>query len=397
MRVNILSKYIGILFGAIILLPFKLKPILVFLFCVFSFFLFFKKEEKENSKLIFKKIFILNLVLVAYILSLFYSSNLSRAFDYLIRSLPFLILPLSFSILSNENKKIFAHWFLMTYIITNAIYVILMIIYILHLGYLSSSNDLYYYYSYITYEFYSLSDHPIYLSTQFALAIFFLINSKFIKVIKIGLFVILITGIFFLSRKGVIFSFVIVLSFYLFQILKSKKIFLIVFGFIFLGFISSMFVPEIRMRYEEIFEKKVIYNEETSTGIRTILWKNSLELIQKKLFLGYGIGDSQDVLSKKVEENGFFKIAKKKSNCHNQYLQFLLSIGVIGLFFFFITISYYFIQFKKRGDLRATMILIFFLLLFTTESFLDRQNGIIIFTTFMSILIFIDNKKEDLV
>ncbi|WP_445456279.1 O-antigen ligase family protein [Flavobacterium sp. HNIBRBA15423] len=286
----------------------------------------------------------------------------------------------------------------MTYIITNAIYVILMIIYILHLGYLSSSNDLYYYYSYITYEFYFLSDHPIYLSTQFALAVFFLIYSKFIKVLKIVLFVILITGIFFLSRKGVIFSFVIVISFYLFQTLKSKKIFLIVFGFIFLGFISSMFVPEIRMRYEEIFDKKkIIYNEETSTGIRTILWKNSLELIQKKPLLGYGIGDSHDVLCKRIEEKGFLKIAKKKSNCHNQYLQFLLSIGIVGLFFFFSTIFYCFLQFKKRGDLRAITILIFFLLLFTTESFLDRQNGIIIFTTFMSILIFIDNKKKDLV
>ena len=146
------------------------------------------------------------------------------------------------------------------------------------------------------------------------------------------------------------------------------------------------------MRYVELFDTaKYENNDKTSTGIRTILWTNSLELIHKSPYFGHGIGDAQDILSEKLREKNFIEISNKKSNCHNQYLQFLLSIGIFGLSIFLYTIVYCFKQFKKYNNTLGFIVLLFFLLIFLFESFLDRQNGIILFSLFMSIVVSYNN------
>lgn len=380
------SKYIGVCAGAFILFPFKLKPFLVFVLFLFSIYTFLKNKTEKTIE--FRKIIMINLVLFAYVFSFLYSENLDRAIDYIVRSSPLFVLPLSFAIISEEYSKSLIDYLKKSFIISNAIYIVLMFIYLYSIGFLNSKNDLYYYYSYITYEFYSIGDHPIYLTTQFSIAFFLLIKAKFHKNLKIILFLVLLTGIFFLSRKGVIISFFLSLTGYLLLVLKDKKIFLKMLGGVVLLFSLSLFIPEIKMRFNELFDKTNYQDQETSTGIRIILWKNSIELIEDSFLFGYGIGDSQDVLSQRIEKQGFFKISAKKSNCHNQYLQFLLSIGLVGLSTFIFTIVYFYINFIKTNNYLGICILSFFLLIFTTESFLDRQNGIILFSLFIAIFIF---------
>lgn len=385
-----LHQYVAIALGLIILVPFKLKPIIIFLFLCYSIFQFFNFKENKINKKTLVSLIALSLVLISYLFSFVYSLNLLRATNYFIRSIPLFLIPLSFSLLKENIREEIIKLFLKTFIISNAIYVILMFAYIIDLGYLTKSIDLYYFYSYITYEFFEIGDHPIYLSVQFALSILFLIKFNINKKLKFLLFFILTIGLFFLSRKGVIFSFIIMLSIYLFNIINNRKRLMIYLSLIILCFCSSLFVPQIRARYVEIYEKQE-NNNQTSTGIRLLLWENSIELIKNNLVLGYGIGDAQEVLTQQMHTKGHLEIAAKKSNCHNQYLQFLLSVGVIGLGLFIITLIYCFIQFRKNHNLLGVVVLLFFVLLFTTESFLDRQNGIIIFSMFMSILIIGNN------
>lgn len=385
------SKYISVLLGLFILIPFKFKPFLVFIFFLFSVFQFFKTHQ--NKKKLIRYVTIC-LVLVSYLISFFYSSNLPRAFQYFIRSIPLFIIPLSFYFLSSSLKEYMINIFIKTFIVSNVIYVFLMVFYILSLGYLSESNDLYYYYSYITYEFYGIGDHPIYISVQLSLSILFLIKCNFRKNQKIILFIFLIFGIFLLSRKGVVFSLLFVLFIYLNQLLIKKRNFFIILSLVILAFLSSLLIPQIKMRYAELFERaKYKDNDKTSTGIRTILWENTIELIQENPFFGHGIGDTQDLLRRQLEEKKFIEIANKKPNCHNQYLQFLLSVGILGLSFFIFTVVYYFKYFNNNNNVLGFIVLLFFLLNFLSESFLDRQNGIIIFSLFMSILVSYNDKN----
>lgn len=390
-----LDSIMGFLLGSIILVPFKIKPVLVALFFSYALFFIVKRKERFSIKSLKRTVF-MSLLFVPLIISVFYSYNVERGINYLIRSLPLLSIPMSFTFLKRESKKTIIYTFIPVFVITNALYVILMLLYILQLGYLRTEHDLYYYYSFITYEFYRIGDHPIYLSVQFVLALFLLFNSKFFSIVqKTILFTVLFFGMFFLARKGVILSFIILLPFYLINIIKSKLVMIGSISIVIVAFFAFMFVPEIKNRYAELCNKEsYVKNETSSTGIRLVLWENSLELIKESPIFGYGIGDIQDLLSQQMKSNGFLVLAERKSNCHNQYLQFLMSIGLIGLGLFIISMYYYFNRFKNENNILGSTVLIFFLLLFMTESFLDRQNGIILFSTFMSILFFKKNNKE---
>ena len=380
---NKIIRYIGLIMGLFIFIPFRIKPIVVVL--IFIYVLFYNNKQLFNRQNIFK-ISIISSILFIYIISFFFSENKDRALDYLIRSSPFIFLPTSFYLLKKEALEVFFNYFLKSFIISNSVYIIVMIFYVLNLGYLSTTHDLNYYYSYITFAFFSMGDHPIYLSIQFAISILFLIRIRINKVLKVVLFLILLMGLFFLSRKGVIISFFVALAFYFyFEFNRAKSLMMIL--SILILFTLSFLVPEIKERYFEVFEKSnLINNSKTSSGIRTILWYNSIELIKENLVFGCGIGDSQEVLSKHLKDKGYIEIATKKSNCHNQYLQFLLSIGIIGLLVFICSIFYFFYFFKSQKNFLGLSILIMFLILFLTESFLDRQNGIILYTLFLTIV-----------
>ncbi len=386
---NKFDSVIGFLLGSIILVPFNIKPTLIALFLCYALFLFIKRKEQFPLKAL-KRAGFISVLFVPFIFSVFYSYNVERGITYLIRILPLLILPLSFAILQPENKRTIIRSFIPAFVVTNAIYIILMLLYILQLGYLRSEHDLYYYYSFITYEFYHIGDHPIYLSVQFVLAFFLLVHSKFFnKIQKTILFSVLLFGLFFLARKGVILSFIIILPLYLGTIIKSKAVLIGSISVVALVFLAFMFVPEIKNRYAELWDKEGVKKSETSsTGIRLILWENSLELIKESPFFGYGIGDNQELFARQMESKGYFILANKKSNCHNQYLQFLLSIGIIGLSFFLLSVLWLFSFFYKNKVHLGLAVVLFFLMVFISESFLERQNGIITYALFISLLVF---------
>lgn len=386
---NKFDSVMGLVLGSIILFPFNNKPVLIVLFLCYALFLFIKRKE-QISGIALKKAGLISVLFVPFIVSIFYSYNVERGITYLIRSLPLLLIPLSFALLQAENKRAIIRSFVPAFVVTNALYIVLMLLYILQLGYLRSDHDLYYYYSFITYEFYNIGDHPIYLSVQFAMALFLLIQNKFFnKIQKTVLFLVLFFGLFFLARKGVILSFIIILPLYLSTLTKSKKVLIGSFSVVIMGFLTFMFVPEIKNRYAELWSKDgYVKNEVTSTGIRLVLWENSLELIKESPVFGYGIGDNQELFALQMESKGYFILAQKKTNCHNQYLQFLLSIGVVGLSFFVLSILWLFSFFYKNKSHLGLSLVSFFLMVFVSESFLERQNGIITYALFVSLLVF---------
>lgn len=386
---NKFDSVMGLVLGSIILIPFNIKPTLIALFLCYTLFLFIKRKERISCTAL-KRAGFISMLFVPFVVSVFYSYNVERAITYLIRILPLLIIPLSFAILQPENKRTIIRSFVPAFVVTNALYILLMLLYILQLGYLRSEHDLYYYYSYITYEFYHIGDHPIYLSVQFAMALFLLIdNNLFNKIQKAVLFLVLFFGLFFLARKGVILSFIIILPIYLGTIIKSKAVLIGSFFVLVTGFIAFMFVPEIKNRYAELWSKEgYVKNEVTSTGIRLALWENSFELIKESPVFGYGIGDNQELFARQMESKGYHILAHKKTNCHNQYLQILLSIGLFGLSFFALSILWLFSFFYKNKVHLGLAVVLLFLMVFIYESFLERQNGVITYALFISLLVF---------
>lgn len=381
--------------GLFVLLPFKFKPYTVFAFVLLA--LFSKIKFKSDLKTDWKSILIYNFFAISCALSLLYTTNLHRGFTILGRYVPLLLIPIAYSFLPNSIKQKFNQVFIKTFILASCLYSVLIFIYLFKLGYFRNEHDLSYCYSYITFEFYGINEHPIYISVYFSIALLLLLISSFSnRIINVILFLLLISGLLILSRKGPIISFFIV-SFILLLLKKDKRqLYRLI--LVFVGVISiSLFVPEIKNRFLEVLDtNKVSNNSETSTGIRKILWERSWKLIQESDYLGYGIGDVQEVLSKQLAEDGFTVLAKENYNSHNEYLQMGLAVGVFGFLSFLVSFFFFLFSFIKKGNTSGIVFLLFFIFVFFFESFLERQNGIIIYSFITCMFIFSSDFAKNL-
>lgn len=365
--------------GLFVLLPFKIKPLTVFVFFVLTLFSIVK--DRNRAKIEMKTFVMSSVFFISYALSLLFSENIQRSFTILVRCIPILIIPVAYSFLTVETRVQFNQMFRKTFIIAASIYSILIFIYLFQLGYFSQKHDLYYCYSYITNEFWGLDEHPIYISINFSIALFFILTEGFKnKTVNFILFLVLISGLLILARKGAIVSFCILSGVLLFLKKDKKQTAKLVFVFISL-FVLSLSVPEIRSRFLEIFEtSKIINNKETSSGIRYILWNTSEKVIQKSNYLGYGIGDAQEVLSKQLAVDGYAVLSKENYNAHNQFLQIGLATGVVGICLYLFSLIYFIRMFIQRKNAEAIVFFLFFIFVFLFESVLERQNGIIIYS-----------------
>lgn len=131
-----------------------------------------------------------------------------------------------------------------------------------------------------------------------------------------------------------------------------------------------------------------------STTARILMWETSLELIREKPILGVGTGDIKDELQKRNYSKGYSGVADKNLNCHNQFFNSWLSLGVLGLIALLgIFITLFIPKIEATGFFIQSAAFILFVT-FLTESFLEVQAGIIPFAFLVSIIGIIGNKEK---
>ena len=382
----------GVLFTAILcglfpLLFFKIKALTVVAFFVLSLYCIIKRDK--GFKVDLKTVALFSILWLSYIISLFFSTNVQVGVTLISRCVPMLLIPLGYSFLSYSARIQFNKVFRKTFIIASSIFTVLLFFYLFQLGYFSGKQDLYYCYSYITYEFWGINDHPIYLSINLAVALFFILIDGFRnKITNVLLFLVLLLGLLLLARKGVVAAFG-GLSFLYFILKNKKKQSLLVIGSFGILFALSLTVTDIRSRFLELFDiHKIVDNKETSSGIRYILWNTSIDLIQESNYLGYGVGDVQTVLSHKLAKEGYKVLAQDNYNAHNQFLQIGLATGVVGIGLFIFSLLYFVKKCIQRKNSEGIIFILFFLFIFLFESVLERQNGIIMYCFMTCMFIF---------
>ncbi|UII77598.1 O-antigen ligase family protein [Flagellimonas sp. HMM57] len=131
-----------------------------------------------------------------------------------------------------------------------------------------------------------------------------------------------------------------------------------------------------------------------STEIRYILYKSAIQLIEEKPIFGYGTGDVKKVLRVQNEKNKFTSIAHLNYGPHSQVLEVLIGSGIIG---FLVLLSVFFcpiiegIRFKNYFMVAFALAIFFCCLI---ESFLTRQDGIILTSLFISVFASISKKEH---
>ena len=241
--------------------------------------------------------------------------------------------------------------------------------------------------------------HPTYLSAF--LLVSFTISLKNIKKARVFHFLNFIWCGFFLmlfsSRIIILILFATVLSFLFYQVFrkeiskKTKLGFVLVTIILMISFFNSNIVYE---RFEEIkteISKPIVGNYYNTTNTRITIWKCDWELIKKSPFFGFG-NDLQNQLNQcyaVITKSDFYKI--NTYNTHNYYVHLILYGGWLFFIAFLIYLVFTFV--KIRHSKFAIVLFVQILLINFTENFLWRHYGLVLFTYFTALFVFIDEKR----
>jgi O-antigen ligase len=126
-------------------------------------------------------------------------------------------------------------------------------------------------------------------------------------------------------------------------------------------------------------------------SLRLQEWDASLQIFRDNVLFGVGPGDFKAELVKRYESNGWTVMAKERFDSHNQFIQTLGSLGILGFAVLTIIFAVSFRTAVINRDLLFILFLASFIVFSLTESTLEVQKGIVFFTFFNSFFFFSKN------
>lgn len=229
---------------------------------------------------------------------------------------------------------------------------------------------------------------------------------KIWQVLPLGFFLLAIT--FLSAGRMSILSLLVCFLIYVGYLVVSKKQYVLGTALIFVlisVLVSAIYIfPNTVQRFKSITNIEFNYEnmnpvnqfqrenkKENWNGLtlRLATWNCGIDVIKKHPWFGVGTGDYSDELIKAFEARKFYYMLNMGGGIHNQYMEALISWGIIGLGVFLYGILYpFYLAFRQKNYLYCAFLIIF-LLAFLTESVLSRYSGIVLYALFGSILLFV--------
>ncbi len=378
-----------------------------------------------------------------YLISLFYSDNTSYAYKDLILKSPLLLIPLFLGssekitqIQFNNVLKVFAISTFLSAIITIAVG---------YYKYTQTGLVKYFFYHDLTIFMHS-AYYGLYSLCAITIFIYLFHNSPSNK--KKVIYSIMALGLslflFLLSSRMQILIFLFALTIYILALyVKKRKIYFGIF-ILLLSYVGIFFLvtkmPKTSVRLQQTKEHiKNINFSKTNSDARVQIWFAAINVIKSNYLLGTGVGDVKDVLLNEYEllskgnslvdnkieeikrnrkwlnhikikaiennikvedqlyEDAIYVLNDKRSrykyfikkgyNYHSQYFQTISAVGILGLFLLLFSLLFpiYKLGYKKKKYLLSAFLIMFFIS-FISESFLEREAGVILYAFFSSFL-----------
>ncbi len=216
-----------------------------------------------------------------------------------------------------------------------------------------------------------------------------IVNSKTWKLILLVFFSLFIAQ---LSIRGLILPIGIWLIIEILILLfnnKTRKLGIILITILGL-FVTAIFTSfsVIKYRFIDQLENTINNFEESapnSIKIRLALYSCSWEIFKDSPIIGQGYNKSQSMLWE-CSSNKIPPPYRKKYNSHNQLLQYLIQVGIIG-FFLFLSALIAPLLFKMKDKRIYIYFVILILIACLSETIFARQKGIVFFNLFFVTLI----------
>ena len=239
------------------------------------------------------------------------------------------------------------------------------------------------------------------------------IKRRLEKLTSILLFVVFIGAQYLLAcRTAMLTALLIVLGFVLIILLgkvSKKQVALLMSGILLFILTMTAVFPKVLKRFNSITNLEYKYDnpnpinhfngeikDENWNGLNTRLaiWNCAIEEIKEKPIFGHGLGDVQQSLMKNYEEKNFILARERNHNTHNQYLDILMSNGILGFIVFFTFLMFLFLKAIKERNWLLLGIVCTFALACLTENILSRNQGVL-FISFMISINMINIKKTN--
>lgn len=159
--------------------------------------------------------------------------------------------------------------------------------------------------------------------------------------------------------------------------------------------ILSLFaMPNFQKRFEPSGTE---IGDVSDVAFRKYHWKSVLETIQEHpLLYGTGSGSGRDFLFERYRHYRLTSAYELNYNAHNQFLEYMLDFGVLGLLTFLSMLGYLYSRLVKDKNGLGLAMLVVFTIYFITESVFSSQAGVVTFAIVMSVLTAYNPDKEDI-
>lgn len=365
---------------------------------------------KERKHMVFMLLFFVMLGV-----SLYLSDNTSRGFRYLDTRLALFYFPVAIGLI--YISKSFKEKILMGFAVITTIACFVCLCYSIYASGFFKRPELLYNDS-LTHL---IGRQSIYISLLVNISIFIFSYWIFYKPLGGNKKALLLLAVAFLfsisyllaSRSMMVVLYAITICFIVYYIFKRKKYLegaTLLMAMLIGIFLIFKFFPQTINRFKELTYtqynysnkgKESHYNMEVTkeqwngANFRLAAWQCGWNLFKQHPFVGVGLGDKRDELMKEYEKKDFqFGIATKK-NVHNNYLDILMSTGVIGLLLFLLGWILFPIYYSvKKKDWLAVLIICTISFALITEIYFDRTMGGMVVGFFVPFLL-TDYKGKD--
>lgn len=328
-----------------------------------------------------------------------YTTDVPYGLSLLDSRLPLILLPITFSLkgLDRKDQQLLLRHFYFSLALTFAVCVGYAFYRNIHGPWPEVwFNQYYWHYTDFT-ELINI--HPLYLSLYIAFAILLIV----IDVIglekrfpigtfgKLSILLWLMIFIVLLSSRWIMFVCVAVIA--LILIWQRKRITsfwtLAFFGFLTLFVVLTLFSPVTRHRIISTFDTEFVGSEYSLD--RFVIWSIALDYVTEnpeKFVLGQGTGSSKKMMENQYRIKNIQWDFHQKTNTHNQYLNFFLDTGFIGVSWF---ILFFFVSgrnFYLQGNWLGVSFILLFSLAMVCENYLQQQKGIAFYAFIYSIIHF---------
>lgn len=361
--------------------------------------------ETEKINFNYKKLFIATIPFILFLFSSFYSDDFSYAFKKVSGTrLSLLIVPLSFFLLSRESKQHIKSNLTKFQMLFSISAFLLCVIYFTYLPFIETSNNPAFtfpsgfFFKFAANDIPYFQIEPVYFSFLITLSLINTVHLFITKKLNSFSFIIIITvylSVLFLlvNKVAILFTILFGAWFVLFKLRRRKfNIILIVLGL--LSIYPIYQIPSIKYEIQEMqyFYKGKKIAKDDSTQKRYRITKSALDLsYQINPLIGTGIGDVQKELNKVYKENNYEELLIKKFDTHNQFLSMFLGVGFVGLFGLMVHIMSIIVLAFNKKFIYGLWALLFIILQMFTETILERQFPVIVFSFLISLILFLPN------